>query len=256
MCLIAFDWSPASDIPLTLLANRDEFHARPALPVHWWEGAQLLAGQDLQSGGSWLGVTLSGRLAAVTNHRAPQRFDLQKMSRGDVVTQFLQGKASAMDFCLQLQHRAHLYNDFNLLVFDGSVLLGFESRRNRIVVPTPGVCALSNADFDTDWPKALTLKDRLRRTLFKYETSLPSEDELLDLLSDEAQAPDGLLPNTGLPLARERLLSSAFIRSADYGTRASSLVRFWHRRVTFVERRFDASGPLGASRFTFQVWGG
>lgn len=253
MCLIAVDWSPGSDTPLTLIANRDEYFARPTAPLYWWEGAKVLAGQDLKDGGTWLGVTVSGRMAAITNYRAPHRFDPSRASRGDVVSRYLRGSMTPMAYCDQLKTQAHMYNDFNLLLYDGKSLLGFESRHRKVIVPTTGVFALSNADFDTPWLKALTLKARLRKSLLKYESLQPSEDELLDLLSDQTVAQDELLPATGIPLDRERALSAAFIRATDYGTRASSLVRFWRRRVTFVERRFDASGQFGESKFTFDV---
>lgn len=253
MCLIAVNWNPDATAPLTLIGNRDEFYARPTVPLHWWEGAQVLAGRDLRGGGTWLGVTMTGRVAAVTNFRAPAHFEPARTSRGHVVRQFLQGRDSAYEFCLRLQDHAHGYNPFNMILFDGRELLGFESRVGRIVRLPTGVSAVSNADFNSPWPKVQALKASLAQTIGKYESAIASEDELLALLSDTSRAQDHLLPDTGIPVEREGLLSSIFIRSADYGTRASSLVRISGHCLTFIEKRYDAKGELGESSFTFKV---
>ncbi|HPW82765.1 MAG TPA: NRDE family protein, partial [Rhodoferax sp.] len=123
MCLIAWSWQPASATPLLLLSNRDEFYHRPALPLHWWEpapgGVEILAGRDLQAGGTWLGVSRSGRLAAITNYRTPVPARDNTPSRGELVAGFLQGSQSAMEYLQALSDRAQDYNPFNLLVFDG-----------------------------------------------------------------------------------------------------------------------------------------
>lgn len=253
MCLIATHWSPGSTTPLTLIANRDEVFSRPTAPLHWWEGAEVLAGRDLQNGGTWLGVTVHGRMAAITNYRAPQLFNPRKSSRGEVVADFLNGSWSPTAYCLRLRSYASQYNAFNLLLYDGQELVAFESRHSKIIHPKPGVFAVSNADFNTPWPKVATLKCRLRRSLYKYESAAPENEELLAHLSDETVAADPSLPATGIPIERERALSSAFIRTADYGTRSSSLIRFGQRSATFIERRFDARGLLGESVFSFHV---
>jgi hypothetical protein len=156
MCLIAWNWQPDRSTPLLLLANRDEFYARPALPLHWWgpspNGTEVLAGKDLQGGGTWLGVSRSGRLAALTNYRSTQPLRTDTPSRGELVAAFLHGDQDAPTYLEQLAQHCGDYNPFNLLVFDGHQLMGLESRNARVLRKPAGVGGVSNADFQTPWP--------------------------------------------------------------------------------------------------------
>jgi uncharacterized protein with NRDE domain len=249
MCLIAWNWQPASATPLLLLANRDEFYARPAAPLHWWEGDQILAGQDLQAGGTWLGVGRNGRLAALTNYRTPGGARAGTPSRGELVAGFLQSSLSAADYLAQLQARAADYNPFNLLVYDGQQLLGLESRGSQVVTLPTGLGAVSNADFHTPWPKLVALQNGLQRQITTGHTDTPS---LQALLQDHTLAPDTSLPRTGVPLELERALSAAFIATPNYGTRAASVVRLGAQEVEFTEQRFDAQGLTDATTLTFK----
>ena len=132
MCLIAWNWQPAASTRLLLLSNRDEFYARPASPLHWWGGEHVLAGKDLQAGGTWLGISRSGRLAALTNYRDPASNKADAPSRGELVADFLQSDQQAIDYLTQLADHSHRYNPFNLLVCDGQQLLfcrGFNGGR-------------------------------------------------------------------------------------------------------------------------------
>ena len=265
MCLIAWNWQPASATPLLLVANRDEFHARPAQALQWWDGGHILAGKDLQAGGAWLGLTRTGRLAALTNYRdfsgaadAPrQRADAP--SRGGLVTQFLNSDLPALLFLQRLAGEAKHYNAFNLLVFDGTDLLGLQSRDAKVVAMRPGVGAVSNADFHSPWPKLAWLRDELENHVSARACDDSGEGDgldseaLLSILNNPTIAPDEALPQTGLPLARERALSAAFISSPDYGTRASSVVRIGNTHAEFVERSFDACGELGTQRHRLPV---
>jgi uncharacterized protein with NRDE domain len=259
MCLIAWNWQPESATPLLLLANRDEFYARPARPLQWWEGGHILAGKDLQAGGTWLGLTRTGRLAALTNYRDfsstadTSRLRTDLPSRGGLGTEFLNTDLSAFEFLQQLASRAENYSAFNLLVFDGCQLLGLQSRDSKIVVMQPGIGAVSNADFHSPWPKLTWLRDELENHVSSCAESIADADALLSILKNDAIAPDDALPQTGLPLARERALSAAFINSADYGTRASSVVRIGRTRAEFVERSFDARGETGTQRHSFPI---
>lgn len=248
MCLIAWNWQPGSRTPLLLIANRDEFYARPTKPLAWWDDADILAGRDLQAGGTWLGVSLSGRLAALTNHRDPANLRPDAPSRGELVSAFLQGDTTAGDYLTELAARDADYNPFNLLVFDGQSLMGLESRHAAVIAMQPGMGAVSNADFLTPWPKLVTLKDSLQSLLAQAH---PSDAELLELLHHRGVAADADLPATGIPLALERVLSSAFIATPDYGTRACSVVRFEANSVHFLEQNFDAQGQFGTREFTF-----
>jgi uncharacterized protein with NRDE domain len=248
MCLIAWNWSPGSATPLLLVANRDEFYARPAAPLHWWPDGTLLAGQDLEAGGTWLAVDRKGRLAALTNYRQGKPEAGNRPSRGALVTDFLRGALDAPGYLAALAPKADRYNPFNLLVYDGQHLMGLESRHQRIVDMQPGIAGVSNADFDTPWPKLLRLKSGLRQQCGMGRTDA---QDLLPLLQDRATAADADLPHTGIPLDRERVLSAVWISSAHYGTRASSVVTLSTDKVIFFEQSYGAEGPLGAAQQIF-----
>lgn len=248
MCLIAWDWQPDSETPLLLLANRDEFYARPALPVHWWDKGQVLAGRDLEAGGTWLGVDRRGRLAALTNYRLPSVDTAPKPSRGSLAADFLQGKQDAADYLAALAERAGAFNPFNLLLFDGQRLMGLESRNQRIVDLQPGIGAVSNADFNTPWPKLLKLKQGLQEQRQSGRTEVA---DLLPLLQDRVRALDSELPTTGVSLELERLLSATFIASEHYGTRACSVVALSRNKSCFFEQSHGAHGMLSATQQFF-----
>lgn len=243
MCLIAWNWQPGSDCPLLLLANRDEFYARPSAALHAWADAPIVAGRDMQAGGTWLGVSHSGRMAALTNYRQPAMLRSEAPSRGELVSGFLQGNASAADYLNQIKPRAGQYNPFNLLVFDGTRLMGLQSRNGRVLSLAPGLGAVSNADFHTPWPKLGQLTRGLQSLLAQGSAT---DEQLLNLLQDRSLAAEGDLPDTGIPLALERVLSATFIVTPDYGTRASSVLRYATDQIGFSEHSFDAQGATGS----------
>jgi uncharacterized protein with NRDE domain len=249
MCLIAWNWQPHSDTPLLLLSNRDEFYARPAQPLHWWEHAEgereILAGKDLQSGGTWLGVSRSGRLGALTNYRTPEPVRTNTPTRGELVTQFLQDNISAEQFLGQLAQYVSNYNPFNLLLYDGRQFMGLESHTARILTLEPGIGAVSNANFHTPWPKLTRLSQGLKSQVKQGRVNTP---ELLHLLHDRHTVIDADLPQTGVPLPLERMLSSIFIASPTYGTRACSVVSVHTAHIDFTEQGFDEHGLLGQSQ--------
>lgn len=249
MCLIAWNWQPHSETPLLLISNRDEFYARDTLPLHWWstglQGTAVLAGKDLQAGGTWLGTNQRGWLATLTNFRSPFDFSPNTPSRGALVADFLQGTWSAREYLQRLSDRASNYNGFNLLLYDGKELLGFQSRGSVLVPQSVGVGAVSNADFQTPWPKLQNLSQRFQRTI---ENSEIADDALLSLLLDREIASDELLPSTGIPLQRERELSPIFIATPEYGTRACSVVRMGYHSLEFTEHSYGPQGLLGMQR--------
>ncbi len=256
MCLIAWNWQPGGALPLLVLANRDEFYARPALALHAWTCGQVLAGKDAQAGGTWLGLgrgpSHQARFAAITNFREPTLGRSEAPTRGTLVPDFLQSDHSAADFVERLQTRAGAYNPFNLLLFDGNALLGFESHTGRTLALAPGIGAVSNAGFNTPWPKVRRLSQALHALVGVPRPNVaPDPEQLLDLLEHRTLAPDTDLPATGIPLERERALSPVFIQTPDYGTRASSVVLVRSGGAEILEKTFDAQGSTGQRRLGF-----
>ena len=252
MCLILVVWRRHPQYPCLIAANRDEFHGRAAEPAHWWrDRPQILAGRDLAAGGTWLGITRSGRFAALTNYRSPQHKRTDVPSRGGLVTDALESRGPAEDDLDRLQRIGPGYNGFNLIFSDGQHLAVHESVPGTGRVLAPGIYGLSNHVLDTPWPKVERAKARLHALL--DQSIDPSA--VLDLLRDDRPAPDEHLPGTGLSLEWERLLSSAFIRGSDYGTRCSTVVRIDQRgKVYFDEWSWDASGAeSGRASFQFQI---
>jgi uncharacterized protein with NRDE domain len=248
MCLIAWNWQPDSATPLLLLANRDEFYARPALPLDWWQDGRVLAGRDLQAGGTWLGVDRRGRLAVLTNYRQSTTVPAPRPTRGALVAGFLQGDLDATGYLTDLADRAGDYNPFNLLVFDGTHLMGLESRNRRVVCMPVGICGVSNADFNTPWPKLMNLKAGLQQQCLAGKTR---KQDLLPLLQVRTQACDAELPQTGIGRDLERGLSAAFITSAQYGTRASSVVALNKDKAGFFEQSYGPQGAQASTQFFF-----
>lgn len=248
MCLIGFDWQPGSARPLRVLANRDEFYARPTAPLAWWAEGDILAGRDLQAGGSWMGISRSGRFAALTNVRDPSRQQAGAPSRGQLVVDALRSTLSASATLDALRERAAACNPFNLLIYDGRHLLGYESTGERLLRFGRGIHAVSNAGFDTAWPKLQRLKAGMRTV---------GEDEaaLFALLADTSLAPDAQLPHTGVPLEWERLLSAIFIRSEHYGTRSTSLLTLGREEAEFIERSFEDGQASGERRYALRFTG-
>lgn len=244
VCLIAFHWQPGGPTPLLVAANRDEFYARPTAPMAWWEDRRILAGRDLEAGGTWLGLTPAGRFAALTNHRDPKASRTGTPSRGQLPVRFLECESSAAAFLDELGAEAGVFNPFNLLLYDGRNLLGYESRQDRRVAFSPGIHAVSNGAFDEPWPKVRVLKAGLA-------AGQVDDEALLALLAEARAYGDDQLPQTGVALEWERALSPAFIRTPTYGTRASTILRLGLETVTVLEQGFAREGPEGRSEFCF-----
>jgi len=251
VCLILLAWRSHPDYPLVLAANRDEFHRRPAAPAAWWSEPEILAGRDLEAGGTWLGVSRDGRFAALTNYRDPLRVRPGAPSRGSLVPQVLAAALPVERQLEQLRPRAADYNGFNLIFSDGAQLAVFESVSGGSRVLGPGLYGLSNHLLDTPWPKVRAGKSALSAAL----AQLPDDTPLLRLLRDDTQADDRELPRTGVSLPWERLLSSAFIRAPDYGTRCSSILlqdALGHARLD--EWTWDEQGALaGQVAYRFRI---
>ena len=223
MCLIVFAWKLLPSCPLIMAANRDEFFNRPAKAADWWDDRpDVYAGRDLQEGGTWLGINRQGRFAALTNIRngQPRRADLR--SRGELVAGYLESDQSAEDYLAKVQQTADQYNGFNLLIGDGEHVFWFSNENGSApLVLQPGIYGLSNGSLDTPWPKVVRAKAQFSSLLCQ---SAP-DDAYFDMLSDTTHAADCRLPDTGVSLEWERLLSPICIESPDYGTRASTLLK-------------------------------
>ncbi len=234
MCLIVVAWQARADLPLVVAANRDEWRDRSAEPAAWWPAhPDLLAGRDLQAGGTWLGVTRNGRFAAVTNFRDPAERRTTARSRGSLVTDFLLGEEAPARFLSNLSARARDYNGFNLILGDGATLFYYGSREDLARPIEPGVHALSNHLLDEPWPKVVNGR-------LAMEAALADDDPqpaLFELLSDTAGAPDARLPRTGVGIEWERRLAAALITGADYGTRCSTVVAVSADGIISLEER-------------------
>jgi uncharacterized protein with NRDE domain len=252
MCLIAFAWQSHPRWRLVLVGNRDEFHARPTAPLDAWDEApQILAGRDLEAGGTWAGVAPHGRASVITNVRDMQA-DHSGLSRGLLVADYLGSNISSRAHAIELMASSRDYRPFNLLTFDGADAYYLGNHPNaRAQAVEPGVHGLSNADFNAPWPKTRALVQRLEAWM-----ALGRDDDvgaLFDMLADEGRWPDGMLPDTGVGIERERFLSSAFIVGESYGTRASTVILIDHdNRTEIAERRFGPNGIIeGETRLAF-----
>jgi len=254
MCLLVFAYKFHRDYPLVLVANRDEYYDRPTAPARFWEDfPHLLAGKDLKDGGTWLGVTRSGRIAAITNYRDPRNQKTGAPSRGMLVRDFLVGRQTSLEYLKSLAHRADQYNGFNLIVGDKEGLYWYSNRGPGIRGLEPGIHGLSNHLLDTPWPKVVRAKEALLDLL--SGDRFPADEEFFKLLLDQTRPRDSELPDTGVGLEWERILSPIFITSPVYGTRSSTLV-FMHAngKVRFVERSHDKEAPSPRVReFSFTL---
>lgn len=244
MCLIVVGWHAHPDYPLVVAANRDEFLARPATPAHWWTDApDLLAGRDLEAGGTWMGVTRAGRFAALTNYRDPSQKRTGAPSRGELVRRCLDDRRDTGAVLQDIADLSGDYAGFNLFACDGRTLGIHESTTGSVRFLEPGIYGLSNHVLDTPWPKLRLARQRFTAAL----DDLPRNDALLALLRDGTPAADEHLPSTGLAAEWERWLSSAFIRAPGYGTRCSTVVTFDRRgQIRFREWTWDDQGELAS----------
>ena len=255
MCLLVFAWMNHPRYRLVVAANRDEFHDRPAAPLGWWTGNdRMLAGRDLRAGGTWFGVTRSGRFGAVTNFRgieAPPVADAP--SRGGLVPDYLAGDGTPGGFLEKLNGAATAFAGFNLLAGDRESLHYLSNRDSASPRRLePGTYGLSNHALDTPWPRLVRARERFDDAL---AADHPGVGELFELLADREPATGATMPGSGLPPDLERAMSAPFVLHERYGTRCSTVLLAGHDgRTVAAERRFDAAGNLtGATRLEFVV---
>ncbi len=251
MCLIIFNWEPESLRPLTLAANRDEFHSRTSLDAHFWaDYPRIFAGRDLEKNGTWLGLAKNNnnrsfRLAALTNFRSVDRKSYEH-SRGEITQQFLTSDLNALEYVQQISFC--LYAGFNALFFDGNELVYCHHEADSAPVYyalDKGVYGLSNAELDTPWPKVEKTKMAFH-TLENNASHIASANHLFVHLRNDTLAEDKQLPSTGVSIEVERMLSAAFIISPNYGTRTATVVIIdsidGKQSVFFDERQFSNKG--------------
>jgi len=252
MCLLTVAWNAHPNYPLVFAGNRDEFHDRPTAVADWWVDAPaVLGGRDLRAGGSWLGISRSGRLAVITNQPRLELSDGRRASRGALVKDFLTSAAPVDAYASALAREAAEYAGFGLLVGDLDQMryVGHEGRPGNVVcrVLEPGYCGLSNASYGTDWPKIAYLKAGLAELL---EQNRVSEAALLGLLENRGPQSPGPCAD---PLAK--MQATPFTLSEQYGTRAATIIivdRVGH--CCFTERRYDAAGLVsGETRQSFTI---
>jgi len=255
MCLILFAHQCHPKYPLVVAANRDEFFRRPTAQAHWWDRNSeiaVLAGKDLELGGTWMGISRSGRFAAVTNIRDPSQTSAKPKSRGLLCADYLFGCLPPQDYLATLATSLQDFAGFNLLLGDGDNLYYLNNGANQdnaVRSLPPGVFGLSNGLLDAPWPKVTKGKQGLQQLLTKPTLDT---DSLITLMADRNQANDGELPDTGVPLELERTLSAAFISNAQrlYGTRCSTaLLMHADKQIRFSEQNYDSAGQAEQRHF-------
>lgn len=244
MCLLFFSYRMTPGYRLVVAANRDEFLARPTAPLAFVDPEKtLLAGLDLQGGGTWLGITAGLKFAAITNFRDPAANRADAPSRGEILMEYLRGDTGAGRYMNDLAARASRYNGFNLILGDAADLYYFSNKKGLPRKLSPGFYGLSNHLLDTGWPKVVRGKELLRPHM--AETSEIDPLRLFEFLRDSACPPDDMLPDTGVGLDWERLLSPIFIDSPTYGTRSSAVITVTDGGVvTFTEKTLARSKGL------------
>jgi uncharacterized protein with NRDE domain len=243
MCLIVFAWRVFPGVPVIAAANRDEFYDRPALPAAPWpENPNVIAGRDLEHGGSWMGITREGsdgpKFAALTNIRAPGEGRANAPSRGELVADFLKGSLSAAEYIDLITARGDVYNGFNLVLGDRSALYWYSNRaaddeRNGKPLEAGRIYGLSNGLLDAPWPKVMRTKAQFASLLCQGAP----EDAYFEMLADTTRAPDMRLPETGVSIDLERVLSAVCIETPGYGTRTSTVVKLYDNAPAELHER-------------------
>jgi uncharacterized protein with NRDE domain len=261
MCLILFSFDPDASQPLLLAANRDEFLTRPTAAAHHWkDNANVFAGRDLVANGTWLGMTKTGRFAAITNVREPSVIIDNPLSRGDLPHDFLMGDMSAEDYLEHIDNKQHRYCGFNLLVGEftqSQQTLWYCSNRDnqsnrdkqdkKYRRLEKGVYGLSNHLLDTEWPKVSAGKNFIQQVkqngTFLQLKNQEKHDALRVYLENKQLAEDKQLPKTGVSYSREKSLSAAFIILPDYGTRTSTVISIDNTQtsnlISFSEKNYQ-----------------
>lgn len=251
MCLILFAYHVHEKYKLIVAANRDEFYQRPTAPAHFWEdSSEILAGRDLEKMGTWMGVTSSGRFAALTNYRDPKELTDGKRSRGELVADALKYRGNIEDYMNNLETNKRLYPGYNLLAGDLHGLYYYSNVGQRLEKLEPGIYGVSNHLLNSSWPKVEKGKSGMSDIIDGKKEGLA--EELFLLLQNTDPVPDEKLPSTGVSLDWERMLSPLFITSKDYGTRSSTVMLMKESQIQYIERIFTKEG-VDEKRYTIEL---
>lgn len=258
MCIVALAWQVLDGLPLCLISNRDEFYHRPSAQIDFWPNSQIIAGQDLQSGGTWLGVTKTGRWAIITNYRDAREQQQYATSRGHLLQQFLESDQLPLRFAQQLEQHQCDYAGFNLFIGDRQQAVYISNRGEPPQVLAAGVYTLSNGILSDDWVKTRHLRKRFTQEflpLLQLEHTPEATIQQLawDLLQDQRKVEIDQLPQTGIDTAFELLLSSTFIQSPNYGTRCSNLLRMSQEGWSWLEKT-QYGAAQGEIRSINTIW--
>jgi uncharacterized protein with NRDE domain len=238
MCVLAFAWRAHPRWRMVVAGNRDELHSRPSAPLARWPTPDhVLAGRDLQSGGTWLGVSEQGRFAVITNVRGPGTLGVDRLSRGALVSGFLTGER---DYAVADLSK---FNPFNLIEVgaDGAAFLTNQPEPMRGAL-APGIYGLSNGALDEPWPKTMQLKSRLLEWIVT-EDGRP--ETLLQALREETVPRIGIQPALESDVEQEPRSSPVFLRHPIYGTRCSTVVAIGDDgEGVIVERRYSPAGAV------------
>lgn len=259
LALIAINQHPL--YPLIILSNRDEFYKRSTAPAQYWqESPNLFAGQDLEGGGTWLGVNKNSGFSLITNYRNPSTYDSLMQSRGLLVKNYLldSAKTSPSAYISKVAPDSMRYNPFNLFVGTINSLVYYSNVGNKAQTLTPGLYGISNHLLDTPWYKVLRAKalfGEKTNTLRAYTDPEQIEDLLFPILEDRNLAPEYLLPQTGLPIELEKSLSSIFVAvpGHEYGTRSSTVILFTQENIFFAEKIFIQGVAASLNRTTIKT---
>lgn len=252
MCLIFLSVNNHPDYKLIVAANRDEFYNRKTAAAEYWkDNPEILGGRDLEAGGTWLGITKTGRMSMITNYRDLKNIKSNAPSRGHLVSDYLASRISPELYLKSLEPKDKLYNGYNLLVGTPDEMWYHSNYKEGIQELKNGLFGLSNHLLETPWPKVESGKKRMKEILRR---SFKPED-FFEMLLDEEIATDNLLPDTGVGLERERALSAMFIKSPGYGTRCSTVVLIDNNnQVFFTERVYDLQTfSFSENTFTFKI---
>lgn len=255
MCLIFISVNQNPNYKLIVAANRDEFYARKTAAAEFWEDhPQLVGGRDLEAVkadgtcGTWMAMNKNGRIAMVTNYRDLKNIKSNAPSRGHLVTDFLLSNEPPEKYLKSIEPNASSFNGFNLIVGNADGLFYLSNYKTEIIKIESGFHGLSNHLLDTPWPKVQYGKEKMKPLFAECKID---KSKVFEALRDERQAPDDQLPNTGVGLERERMLSSMFIKSPNYGSRCSTLVTVDRQnKIEFSERVYD----LKTVEFTEQIF--